>query len=113
MIRKRCYPLAMMCLLGILISTVHGAADSAEKLRNTLDRLDIKKDICVMLGMPREALRTSVSDFVLERDLTVFFQSPDITETTALRNAAYHETKLPHLRQCDSGRHRVPEGKLE
>ncbi len=74
---KRQHPFTMACILLILISPVYGADGSAEALRNTLDRLDIKRDICVMLGLPQEALRTTLSDFVLDRDLTVFFQSPD------------------------------------
>ncbi len=85
---KRQCPFTVLCVLFILISTVYGSDEPTERLRNTLNRLDIKRDICVMLGLPPKALRVSVSDFVLERDLTVFFQSPDTGETTALRKAA-------------------------
>jgi len=81
-------------VLLILVSTVYGQEDSAEQLRAKLDRLEIKRDICVMLGLPRRDLRGTLSGFVQERDLTVFFQSPYPEETTLLRNAAEAEELL-------------------
>ena len=85
---KRRVPFTVMCILCILISPAFAADGPAENLRDTLDRLDTRRDICVMLGLPQKAMHAPLSDFVLERELTVFFQSPDLDEITALRNAA-------------------------
>ncbi len=63
----------LACVSLILITTAWGAEDSAEQLRAKLDRLEIRKDFCVMLGLPRRDLRTTLSEFVQARDLTVFF----------------------------------------
>ena len=94
MIGKKHAQFAMACVLFVLIGAVNGANDSAETLRSSLDRLEIRKDICVILGLPEEAMRGPLSEFVLERELTVFFQSPDGEETTLLRRAAEAENLL-------------------
>ena len=91
---RRGLQFGITCVLLILVSTVYGQEDSAEQLRAKLDRLEIKRDICVMLGLPRRDLRGTLSGFVQERDLTVFFQSPYPEETTLLRNAAEAEELL-------------------
>ncbi|MCP4454356.1 MAG: PQQ-like beta-propeller repeat protein [Planctomycetes bacterium] len=85
---QRQHSFTMACILLLVVSAAHGADNSTDTLKNTLDRLDIKRDICVMLGLPPKAHRESVADFVLERDLTVFFQSPDTKETAGMRKAA-------------------------
>ena len=88
MVSKKGYQSRVGCMFLVLVSAAWGADDSAVKFRTTLDRLDIKRDICVVLGMPPTELRPSLLDFILERELTVYFQSPDRDETNTLREAA-------------------------
>jgi len=94
MVGRKPLQFGIVYMLLILASAGYAAEDSAEQLRAKLDRLDIRNDICVMLGLPRRDLRGVLSGFVQERDLTVYFQSPHPDETTLLRNAAEAEELL-------------------
>ena len=76
------------CALLALVGIVSGADDSSEEMRNALNRIEIKNDICVVLGLPNKEVRSLLSEFVIERNLIVYFQSPDLNEVATMREAA-------------------------
>ncbi len=76
------------CMLLILVGAVHGAGDFSEEIKSALDRIETKNDICVVLGLPNTQLRSLLSEFVIERDLIVYFQSPDLNEAATMRRIA-------------------------
>ncbi len=76
------------CALLVLVGAVSGADGSAEEIRNVLNRIEIKNDICVVLGLPNKEIRSLLSEFVTERNLIVYFQSPDLNEVATMRQAA-------------------------
>ena len=76
------------CLLLILASVVHGADNLSDQMGNILDRMDIKNDIFVVLGMPNAQLRPLLVDFMIARDLIVYFQSPDSDDVATMRRFA-------------------------
>ena len=76
------------CTLLILAGAVHGADSLSEQMRSVFDRIEIRKDIFVVLGLPNAQLRRLLSEFIIERDLTVYFQSPDPDELATVRRAA-------------------------
>ncbi len=75
------------CVLLILVGAVSEAGDSSEEIRNALNRIEIKNDIFVVLGLPDAQLRPLLSEFIIERDLIVYFQSPDLDEVAIMRRA--------------------------
>lgn len=74
--------------LLILVGVVYGAGDFSEEIKSALDRIETKNDICVVLGLPKTQLRSLLSEFIIERDLIVYFQSPDLNEAATMRKAA-------------------------
>ncbi len=76
------------CMLLILVGAVHGTGDFSEEIKSALDGIETKNDICVVLGLPKTQLRSLLSEFVIERGLIVYFQSPDLNEAATMRRIA-------------------------
>ena len=52
MASRRPFQLSVTCVLLILVSSVYAQDEAAAQLETKLKRLEIKRDICVMLGCP-------------------------------------------------------------
>jgi outer membrane protein assembly factor BamB len=85
MISKRISLIAVFCAFVILVGASYGAEDSLAGLRNALDKIETSNDICAVLGMPSEELRSPLWQFIMERNLLLYFQSPDPDDLVALR----------------------------
>ncbi|MHC4586955.1 MAG: hypothetical protein ACYS3N_20685, partial [Planctomycetota bacterium] len=88
MMSKKRLQFGICCMFLILANVVHGADSLSEKMRIALDRIEIKNDIFVVLGLPKAQLRPLFSEFIIERDLIVYFQSPDLDEVAFMRRVA-------------------------
>jgi len=88
MMSKKKLQFGIGCIFLILVGVVYGAGDFSEEIKSALDRIETKNDICVILGLPKTQLRSLLSEFIIERDLIVYFQSPDLNETATMRKAA-------------------------
>ena len=86
------------CMLLILVGAVYpdpsltggvyGADDFLEEIRSAFNRIETRKDICVVLGLPKTQLHSFLSEFVIGKDLIVYFQSPVLNEVVAIRESA-------------------------
>jgi len=96
------------CMLLILVGAVYpdpsltggvyGADDFLEEMRIAFNRIETRKDICVVLGLPKTQLHPDpsstggihsfLSEFVIGKDLIVYFQSPVLNEVVAIRESA-------------------------
>jgi outer membrane protein assembly factor BamB len=76
------------CILLTLISIVRGANGSSEEMKNALDQTRIKNDICAVIGLPNKEIRSLLFEAVIERNLVVYFQSPDLNAVAAIREEA-------------------------
>ncbi len=85
MMSKKRLQFGIGCMFLILAGVVHGADSLSEEMRITFDRIEIKNDIFVILGLPNAQLRPLFSEFIIERDLIVYFQSPDLDEVAIMR----------------------------
>ncbi|MHC4508685.1 MAG: outer membrane protein assembly factor BamB family protein [Planctomycetota bacterium] len=106
MISKKRLQYVVVCTLVILVGTVYGADDSLEDLRNSLQRIETRNDICVVLGVPAQPVRSVLSEFVVDKDMIVYVQSSDPDELAAVREMA-------DRRQSLGSRIFVEEGKLD
>jgi outer membrane protein assembly factor BamB len=88
MIRKKRLQFVVVCAWVILVGTVYGADDSLEDLRNSLYQVETRNDICVVLGVPAQPVRSVLSEFVVDRDMIVYVQSSDPDELAAVREMA-------------------------
>lgn len=88
MISSKRLQVAVLCALVISAGAVYGADDSLGELRNSLGRMEIKNDICVVLGMPSEELRWPLWEFITQRNLLLYFQSPNPADLAELREFA-------------------------
>ncbi len=87
MINKKRLQFGIGCTFLILAGVVHGADSLSEQMWSVFDRIEIKNDIFVVLGLPDEQIRPVLSEFIIERDLTVYLQSPDPDEVGIVRRA--------------------------
>jgi len=53
-----------------------------------LEKIEVSRGVCAVLGLPRGKDASYVLDFVRESELTIYFQSPEDSELTSLREAA-------------------------
>ena len=53
-----------------------------------LEEMEVSRGVCAVLGLPRGKDASYVLDFVRESKLTIYFQSPEDSELTSLREAA-------------------------
>ncbi len=88
MMSKKKLQFGICCMLLILVGAVHGADDFLEEIRNAFNRIETRKDICVVLGLPKTQLHSFLSEFVIGKDLIVYFQSPVLNEVVAIRKSA-------------------------
>jgi hypothetical protein len=88
MVSKKTLQVGLGCMLLTLVGVVYGAGDFSEEIKSALNRNQIKKDICVVLGLSTTQLDAFLSEFVTEKELIVYFQSPDLDELSAIRNSA-------------------------
>lgn len=88
MISKKRFQVAVLCAFVISVGAVYGAGDPLEELRTTLSQVETRNDICVVLGMPAEELRDPLWSFITQRDLLLYFQSPDQGDVADLREFA-------------------------
>lgn len=88
MMSKKRLQFNISCMLLILAGVVHGTENLSEQMRSALDRIDIKNDIFAVLGMPDAQLRPLLAEFIIERDLIIFFQSPNPDDIATMRRVA-------------------------
>ncbi|TKJ36475.1 MAG: hypothetical protein CEE38_11720 [Planctomycetes bacterium B3_Pla] len=88
MIIKKRLQVGIGCALLILVGSVHGADGFPEQIRSALSRIETRNDICVVLGMPDVQIRPLLSEFVAERAMVAYFQSPDPDELATMRRVA-------------------------
>jgi len=91
MMSKKRLQFGIGCMFLILACVVYGADGLSEEIRSAFDQTKIKNDIFVVLGLPDEELHPLLSDFIMERNLTVYFQSADSEELAFMRRAAEEE----------------------
>ncbi|MEA3225260.1 MAG: PQQ-binding-like beta-propeller repeat protein, partial [Planctomycetota bacterium] len=106
MTRKKRLQFGVVCAFVILVGVVHGADDPLERLRSALDKIETRNDVCVVLGVPGQPVRSVLSEFVVDRDMTVYVQSSDPDELAAVREWA-------ERRQALGSRIFVEEAKLD
>ena len=87
MVSKKRLQFVIGCMLLIFVGVVCGADDFSEEIKSALNRNEIKKDICVVLGMPTTELDSFLSEFMAEKELIVYFQSPDLSDLDTIRKA--------------------------
>ncbi|MHC4330072.1 MAG: outer membrane protein assembly factor BamB family protein, partial [Planctomycetota bacterium] len=88
MITKKRLQVGIGCAFLILVGSVHGADGFPEEIRSALSRIETRNDICVVLGMPDVQIRPLLSEFVIERAMVAYFQSPDPDELATMRRVA-------------------------
>ena len=88
MISRKRLQFGIVCAFMILLGAVYGADDPLEALRSALNRIETKNDICVILGLPDQQVRSVLSEFVVDRDMMVYVQSPDPDELAVVREMA-------------------------
>ena len=106
MMSKKRLQFGVVCAFVILVSAAYGADDPLEEIRIAIDRTEIRNDIFVVLGMPNEELRPLLSDFFIERNLIVYFQSADSEEVAFFQRAAQQRELFPCRPQFDMARYR-------
>ncbi|MHC4750089.1 MAG: outer membrane protein assembly factor BamB family protein [Planctomycetota bacterium] len=94
MISKKRLQFGVVCAFVILVGAAYGADDSLEGIGSVLDKTEIRNDIFVILGMPKEELHPLISEFIIERDLIVYFQSADSEELAFMRRVSEREEFL-------------------
>lgn len=87
MMSKKRLQFVIVFVLSIHVSVVCGADDFLEDIKHVLDRNEIKKDICVVLGLPKTRLDSFLSGLVNGNNLIVYLQSNDLNELTAIRKS--------------------------
>ncbi len=85
---KKRLQFGVVCAFVILVGAAYGADDSLEGIRSALNRIKTKNDIFVVLGLPGEQVRSVLSEFVVERDMIVYVQSPNPDELAVVREMA-------------------------
>ena len=88
MVNKKRLQFVSVFILLILVGLSYGASDFSKEIKSTLKRNEIEKDICVVLCLPTTQLDSFLSEFVTEKELIVYFQSPDPDEIAIVRRAA-------------------------
>ena len=88
MITKKRLQVGIGCAFLALVGAVHGADGFTEQIRSALSRIETRNDICVVLGMPDVQIRPLLSEFVAERAMVAYFQSPDPDELATMRRVA-------------------------
>ena len=91
--RKR-LQLGIVCAFVILAGAAYGADNSLERLSSALSEIETTNDILAVIGSPTPPVRSVLSDFILERDMTVYVQSSDPDELAALREMAERRMAL-------------------
>ncbi len=91
MIGKKRLLIGVVCAFVVFVGAVYGANNSSEDLREALDKIEARNDICVVLGTPSGEIRSVLWQFISERNMLLYFQSPSLYELTDLRMFAQVE----------------------
>ena len=95
MVRKLCLLFRVVLAVVVLaasfdrvgVSTVQAAQVSAEA-KSALERIGARRGVTAVLGLPAGAGPGFVADIARGSELTVYFQSPQAEDVTAVRQAA-------------------------
>jgi outer membrane protein assembly factor BamB len=86
---RKSFPFRFVLLFIMLVPVVYGAGGGSSAFQQAVEQADLKRDICVVLGLPAGArLRANLVDLISDRDLMVYFQSPDAQDIAKVRTAA-------------------------
>ena len=64
------------------------AAPAVGSAKSALKQIGIHQGVCVVLGLPKAEQASFVTDVARGSELTIYFQSPENDEITAVRKAA-------------------------
>ena len=93
-----CHPHDSIVVRGLLLALALAGYPGGGAMRATAQVLEVdpgmKQGICVVLGMPAADRAASVIEIATERQMKVYFQSPDAAQLDAVRRSAAEQGLL-------------------